>query len=111
MHTAHGSISDRLHDVAGILKRCDSLAALECRASGVLRTLDDQAVRIVQCRRHGAVPIGVAPALSWLAQVVADHPVLALPEGEPIRGELLALIDRLRHQTSSALADLPRHRR
>jgi hypothetical protein len=91
-----GSVTDRIHSVAITLKECPSLAAVEGRYSAITHTLDGLAERITFCRRRGGVPMGVAPALRWLDQVVRDHPPLDGPEGAPIREELRALVSRLR---------------
>jgi hypothetical protein len=91
-----GSISDQLNAVAITLRECPSLAAVEGRLSRITSSLDGLAERITGCRRRGGVPIGVTPALKWLNQVVRELPALDGPEGEPIRGELQALVSRLR---------------
>jgi hypothetical protein len=91
-----GSISDQLNAVAITLRECPSLAAVESRLSRITHTLDGLAERIAGCRRRGGVPIGVAPALKWLDQVVRELPALDGPEGEVIRQELRAVVTRLR---------------
>ena len=90
-----GSISDKIHAVAMILKECTSLAAVESRYSLITRTLDQLAERIAEARRRGSVPMPVAPALKWLDQVARELPALDGP-GEVLRSELRVAIARLR---------------
>jgi hypothetical protein len=90
-----GSISDKIHAVAMILKECTSLADVESRYSLITHTLDQLADRIAGTRRRGAVPMPVAPALKWLDQVAKELPALDGP-GEVLRSELRVAIARLR---------------
>jgi hypothetical protein len=91
-----GSISDKIHAVAMILKECTSLAAVESRYSLITHTLDQLAERIAGARRRGSAPMPVAPALKWLDQVARELPALDGPDGEGLRSELRVAIARLR---------------
>jgi hypothetical protein len=91
-----GSLSDKIHGVAMILKECPSLAAVEGRYAQIMRTLDQLAERIAGSRRRGSVPMPVAPALRWLDTVARELPALDGPDGAPLRDELRAAIARLR---------------
>jgi hypothetical protein len=91
-----GSISDKIHAVAMILKECTSLADVESRYSLITHTLDQLAEPIAGSHRRGSVPMPVVPALKWLDQVARELPALDGPDGEGLRSELRVAIARLR---------------
>jgi hypothetical protein len=95
-----GSTVDHVHAVAGQLKGCEDLAAIEYRHSRIVDTLEGVVRRALMVRCRGGTAPGLDTAVQWLDQVVRDHPALEGPQGEPIRAELLSIVGRIRHLAS-----------
>ena len=90
-----GSIADQLNGVAILLRGCEDIATIEWAWPRLVRALEAVAERAAAVRRRGGEPAGLQGSLAWLRQVVQDHGALSGPDGEPMRQELLLLIDRI----------------
>jgi hypothetical protein len=91
-----GSIVDRLNAVAMTLQECEDLPVVAWKWGRIVRALELIVDRAAVIRRRGGSLANLAGPLTWLDQVVRDHPALQEPGAEPVAEELQRLIDRIR---------------
>jgi hypothetical protein len=91
----NGSVADQLNACAIQLRECADLAEVEYHWPRLVRSLEAIAARARLVRRRGGEPAGLDGSLGWLAEVIHDAPGLQGPGGEPLRMELLLLVDRI----------------
>jgi hypothetical protein len=95
-----GSPADILNAVAITLRELENLPAVAWRWGRVVGALEGVARRLGAVRSRGGSTASVAGPIAWLEATVRDHPALEGPDGEPLRSELLRLIDRIRNLAS-----------
>jgi hypothetical protein len=93
---ATGSITDVINGVADQLKAMDDPVGIEYHFGRLSRALEACAARAARVRRQGGSVAGLDASVRWLDQVIRDHPGLAGPAAEGLKGELLRLVDRVR---------------
>jgi hypothetical protein len=89
-----GSIIDQLNAVAITLRELENLPAVAWRWGRVVGALGLVADRVTAIRRRGGDP-GIDGSLAWLTEVIHGHQALQAPGAEPLREELLLLVDRI----------------
>jgi hypothetical protein len=90
-----GSITDCIHGVTiGVRALRDGPDAVG-RFAKLFRTLEAAADRVAVVRRRGGRVAGLADAVAWLRQAIEESPALSEPGAEGLRGELLAMLDRV----------------
>jgi hypothetical protein len=91
-----GGVADRINACAIQLKGLTDPAEVAYRFPKLARSLQAIANRAAAVRRHSGEPAGIDGPLSGLAQVVREHAAFDEPGGEPLRSELLRLVERVR---------------